>query len=253
MRIATIHRYPVKGMSPERLERVALSPGQGLPHDRAFALAHGSTRFDPAAPAWMDKDNFLMLKRNERLAALETAYDPASGILTVKREGKPVARGHLGQSIGRATLEQFFAAWLKGDIRGAPRLVQAEGHVFMDIPEPTITLINAASLADLERVVGRRLDPLRFRANLLIDGAEPWAEFAWTGRRLRLGTGVAVEVLDRIERCAAINVEPGTGKRDLQIPKALQSGFGHVDFGIYLRVIAGGDVAEGDAVEVLPL
>lgn len=41
MRIEKIYRYPVKGLSAEALEAVALMPGEMLPHDRRFALAQG--------------------------------------------------------------------------------------------------------------------------------------------------------------------------------------------------------------------
>lgn len=248
-RLTAIFRYPVKGMSPERLASCAIVPGEGLPLDRAYALAQGSTRFDADAPEWLEKTNFLMLMKNERLAALETAVDPTSRIMTVKRDGKIVARGNLGDRIGRATIEQFFAAYLKDQIRGAPKIVASPDHVFMDVPEKVVTLINAASAKDLERVVGRKVDPLRFRGNLLIEDAPAWAEFEWLGKTIEIG-GAAFEATDRIQRCAATNVEPGTGQRDMQIPKALQSGYGHVDFGIYLRAIRGGEISEGDPLSL---
>ncbi len=66
--VAEICRYPVKGLNAERLARVLLSPGEGLPHDRRFALAHGSTALDPKAPEWQPKTHFLMLVRDEKLA-----------------------------------------------------------------------------------------------------------------------------------------------------------------------------------------
>ena len=50
--VTQIHRHPVKGLNAEPLTRVSLAPGEGLPHDRRFALAHGSTVFDPKAPEW---------------------------------------------------------------------------------------------------------------------------------------------------------------------------------------------------------
>ena len=90
LEIARICRYPVKGLSAENLDRVRLSPGLGLPDDRRFALAHGSTAFDVSAPAWMPKHNFLMLAKNERLAKLHSRYDSTTGILTIERDGKQV-------------------------------------------------------------------------------------------------------------------------------------------------------------------
>ena len=53
--ISAIYRYPVKGLSPEKLQSVALIPGRCLPHDRRFAIALPATRFDPERPEWLSK------------------------------------------------------------------------------------------------------------------------------------------------------------------------------------------------------
>ena len=75
--IADIRRVPVKGLSTEVLDSVHLSPGQGVAGDRRFVLADTSVRIDRDAPRWVPKTNFLMLMRNERLAALDTRFDAA--------------------------------------------------------------------------------------------------------------------------------------------------------------------------------
>ena len=49
-RIDAIYRYPVKGLSPQRLARVALAAGQTLPADRLYAIENGPSGFDPARP-----------------------------------------------------------------------------------------------------------------------------------------------------------------------------------------------------------
>ena len=59
-----------------------------------------------------------------------------------------------------------------------------------------------------------------------------------------------LEVFKRTERCAATNVDPETGKRDMAIPAALQRAWGHSDFGVYARVISDGMIAVGDPVTV---
>jgi hypothetical protein len=56
--ITAIYRYPVKGLSAEKMNRVALIPGECLPHDRRFAIALGSTHFDPQCPEWELSPNF---------------------------------------------------------------------------------------------------------------------------------------------------------------------------------------------------
>jgi len=248
-KIAQIFRYPVKGLSAEPLDAVELVPERSLPGDRRYALAHGTTEFDPAAPHYLPPAKFLMLKRNEKLATLRTRYNAESEELVIERDGKPVARGRLDQPVGRKMLEQFFAAYLAGEVRGSPKILRARGHSFSDMPTQYLSLINISGIRELERVMGRAIDPLRFRGNLYFDTGMPWDEFDWCGRRIVV-TGRDGEVVlrgqARIERCAATNVDPDSGVRDMNIPAALQQAFGHVDMGLYATVEEGGRIAVGD-------
>ena len=248
--VAELHRYPVKGLSAQVLGTVELLPGRTIPHERRFAIAHGTAPIDPAAPRWLAKAHFLQLMSNPRLAALVAEYDPETTTLALKRGGRNVARGVLSTQTGRTVIEQFFAAYLKTELRGAPRLVDRGDEAFSDADAPFVSIINRASIADLERVVGQPVDPGRFRGNILVDGTDPWAEFGWVGRRLRVGSAELM-VADRIGRCAATNVDPCTGQRDLTVPRDLLRGFGHDDCGVYARVTVGGQVSAGDSVTVL--
>lgn len=244
--IAHIYRYPVKGLSAEALDRVTLAPGRALPGDRRFALELADARIREPGQ-WRPRNNFLMLARNPRLAALETAFDPESGWLTVVRDGRIVAQGRMTEPQGRAVLEKFFAAYMGDEARGRPRLVEASEQPFTDAPAPFLSIINLASLGELARAVGAPVEPLRFRGNLYLDGAEPWAEFAWIGREIEAGTA-RLRVVEPIERCAATNANPETGVRDMNLPRALADAFGHVDMGVYAEVVGGGQVALGDPV-----
>src|SRR6202022_1147601 len=93
--IASLYRYPVKGLSPEPLPRVALEPGQTFPAARRYAIENGPTGFDPAAPVWLPKTHYLMLMRNERLAGLRTHFEDHSHLLTIREDGKVGARRDL--------------------------------------------------------------------------------------------------------------------------------------------------------------
>jgi uncharacterized protein YcbX len=245
--LAQIYRYPVKGLTPEPLTGVELSPGQGLPQDRRFALAHGSTNFDVSAPTWMPKTKFLMLMRNERLARLRTRFDEVTGVLTIQRDGKTVASGNITTQTGRTIIEEFFSAYMGGEALGAPKLLEAPGHMFSDVARKVVSLIGLASVRDLERVVRGPVDPRRFRANLYFEGGAAWQEFDWVGREFRIGA-VRLRGVKRIERCAATNVNPETGERDLNIPLTLQRGFQHIDTGIYADVLEGGTLTIGDQI-----
>jgi uncharacterized protein YcbX len=248
MHIVSLYRYPVKGLSPEPLQKVALQPGATLPFDRAYAIENGGGRFDPNAPKYRPKINFLMLLRDERLATLSTKFDDATETLTVMRDGKQVARGQLSTPLGRQLIEQYFAAYMKTELRGAPKVVHAPGHSFSDVSAKCLHIVNLASLRELERTVGRPVDPLRFRANVYIDGVEPWAELGWEGKDIEAGLA-RMRIFARTTRCEATNVDPNSGARDMAIPAHLMRAWGHQDLGIYGKVIAGGEIAAGDAVK----
>jgi len=247
--IAQIYRYPVKGLTPESLPRVALAPGEGLPGDRRFALHVGNSPFDAEAPLWMSKTNFLMLMRDERLAKLRTRFDDETNVLTIERDGKRVAHGDLTDPNGRMVVEQFFAAYMGSALRRSPHVVSAPGHMFSDVADRVVSIIGLGSVRDLERVVRGRVDPLRFRANLYVEDLPAWAEFGWVGKEIRLGASVRAKVLKRIKRCAATNVDPVTGARDLNIPLALENAFGHVECGVYAEILTPGELVAGDAIE----
>ncbi|MGX7745051.1 MOSC domain-containing protein [Rhodopseudomonas parapalustris] len=247
--LASIYRYPVKGLSPELLPTVGLEIGQTLPGDRAFAIENGPIGFDPASPRYFPKIRFLMLMRNERLAALRSRYDTATGELSISRDGAEVARGDLKTEAGRAAIEQFFAGYCADELRGPPKLLAGHGHSFSDVARKVVSIINQTSVAALEAMIGRPVDPLRFRANLYVDGWPAWHEFDLMDRVLTIGS-TRLKVVKRIVRCAATNVDPQTAVRDMSIPETLQKHLGHADCGVYAEVIEAGDIAQGDAVQV---
>jgi uncharacterized protein len=249
--LAAIYRYPVKGLSGERLQRVLLTPGATLPFDRAYAIENGPGRFDEAAPRHLPKTTFLMLMRNERLATLRSQFDDGEQTLVITRNGKQVSRGQLATKLGRQLVEQFIAAYMKDDLRGAPRIVQAAGHSFSDVAVKCVHIVNLATVRSLQNVVGRPLDPLRFRANLYVDGLQPWTEFDWLNKQLQIGPA-KLSVFARTTRCDATNVDPATGIRDMAVPAALQRNLGHRDLGVYAHVTTGGELHPGAGM-VVPL
>src|ERR1700733_14250877 len=98
--ITSLYRYPVKGLSPEPLSRVALTAGQTLPADRRYAIENGPSGFDPADPQWLSKTYFLMLVRHEWLATLRSHFDDASHVLTIRQNGAVAVQGDLETSEG---------------------------------------------------------------------------------------------------------------------------------------------------------
>lgn len=245
--IASIYRYPVKGLTPEPLQRTALSPGQPLLADRRYAIENGPSGFDPAAPKWLPKPHFLMLMRDEWLAGLRTHFDDASHVLTIRHNGKVAVQGDLETAEGRAAIENFFTSAWTGQIKGPPKVLSSQGHSFSDVARKVVSIINFASVRAIENMVGAPVHPLRFRANLYVEGWPAWHEFDLVDRTLKIGD-VKLNVVKRIVRCAAVNVDPDTAERDLAIPQALQRRLGHADCGIYAEVVTGGSIAVGDTI-----
>ncbi len=246
--IRNIYRYPVKGLSPEALAATELARGETVPADRLYAIENGPSGFTAAAPAYFPKVCFLMLMRNERLAGLDTRFDQATHTLVVRQGGREAVRGDLRSEAGRRAIEDFFAAFCADELRGPPKVLHAPGHRFSDVARKVVSIINLASVGALETMLGAPVDPLRFRANLYVDGWPAWSELERVGDIVSIGGTARLRVVKRIVRCAATEVEPGTGIRDLPVPHTLARNLGHSDCGIYAEVIAGGRIAIGDPV-----
>lgn len=252
MRIASLYRYPVKGLSPERLDRADLPAGGYFPGDRLFAIENGPSGFDPAAPEHQPKIKYLMLMRNEALARLRTRFEDGSRELVVQHAGAEV-RIDTSAADSRTRLSAFLKGFMPEELRGEPRLLAApDGYRFTDSRSGFVSIINLASVADLEARLGVPVDPLRFRGNVMVTDLPAWAENDLVGRELKTASGLRLQVIKRIERCAATNVDPVTGMRDLQIPKTLMQAYGHVDCGIYCRIVAGGALVTGERLAAAP-
>lgn len=247
-RIVSLYRHPVKGFTPERLDRADLAAGACFPCDRLYAVEDGPSEFDPAAPAHVSKMKFTVLAKIPAVAKARTAFDEASGVLTARAEGRPDFAGDLRAAAGRAGFEAWLADLLGDEAQGPLKVIEGPGaHRFMDSRSGYVSIVNLASVRDLSAKIGRDLDPLRFRANLYVEGWPAWAENEMTGQALNVGAAKAA-VLKPIVRCAATHVDPTSAERDVDLVKALFDHYGHMFCGIYLNVTQGGAVGEGDAV-----
>lgn len=247
--VAAIFRHPVKGFTPESLNQVELAPGEGFPRDRAWAVENGPSGFDPDAPAFTPKQKFTVLAAIPKVAAVRTRLDDVTGVMTADAPGATPFAGRLAEPEAR----DRFAAWLTAvldadDLRGPLKVMEARGGFrFTDHPLGQVSIINMASVRDLSARMGVEIDPLRFRGNLYVEGWPAWVENEWTGRELMVGWAKA-KVFKPIVRCAAIDVDPTTAIRDLEVVKALYDNYGHMFCGIYIHMTSTGRVALGDAV-----
>ena len=141
-RLIRIHRFPVKGLSPQPLEAAELSPDRPIPGDRRFALAHGSSGFDPAHPRWEKKAHFLNWARSPQVAALHCAFDAGGTRITVADLDPETSLGQIDDADltkpeGRAALEALVLERMdERDTRGKVSVVEAPGAWFSDVQEP---------------------------------------------------------------------------------------------------------------------
>jgi uncharacterized protein YcbX len=247
--IAKLVHYPVKGLCGLEKAQAALTAGEGMPLDRVYAIEGGSHRFDAQNPRWFPKVHFLQLMRNERLASLALTFDEESHTLTLFRERKQVAKGALKTKLGRQMIEQFLSSYMKADLKGPPRIVCAEGHSFTDGAWKGLHVVNLETVRAVSRVMGAELDPLRFRANVYLDGLPAWQERSWLGKTIVCGN-THLEVFDETDRCEATSVDPKTARRGLSVPSALLRTWGHDKLGVYAKVVCNGVISTGDTASV---
>jgi len=250
--VCDLFKYPIKGMSAQRLDIMELSTELGLAGDRNIAIGRKPGVFDPANPKAVAKSFFLMLMRDEALALLDTQFDEQTGRWTVRKDGAVLVDADLGVPSDVEKVQTFFADYL-ADKKVEPELIQTSRHKFTDISvvseekSRAVSLINLNSLKALSDAIGTPVDPMRFRANIYFDGFEPWEEFDWIDKTLRIGECDLTAVM-RTRRCAATQVNPKTGLRDLNIPAELKAHFGHMDLGIYAEVSSSGAIKLGDRI-----
>lgn len=248
-RVAALWRHPIKSFGRERLEAVRLTAGQTLPFDRHWALLHAASKFDPADPAWVMCRNFVIGTLNPALAGTWAALDEASMTLTLRHQDLGEITICPDDPTGQARL----MGWVNQLDLPTPATGLAPhlpGRGYTDDSQPTVTLMNMASHAAVEGALGAPLEPERWRGNIWIEGAAPWAEFDWTEKEVQLGSAV-IRLHKRTERCKHTMANPRSGVRDVDTLRLLAETFGHRDFGVAGVVITSGEVALGDPVAVL--
>ena len=255
--VENLYHYPIKGLTAQSLQKVALTKGQGFPLDRAFGFARPESGFDPNDPKPLPKTKFVMLAREEGLALLDTHFDEVTETLSISRD-RNKASFDLASSSGREAASSFLADLLGFPPDLQPTLYSAEPHKFTDVsvvsPEMmnSVSLINLNSVTHFSQVIGQSVDPARFRGNIHFSGFPPFSELDLVGQRIALGE-IEMKVVLRTKRCPATQVNLQSGKRDLDIPKLLQKHLGHSNMGIYAEVLSSGNLKLGDQVRLTQL
>ncbi len=240
-RLARICRHPIKGHGREDLASVGLLAGECLPFDRHWAVAHEAAKL---GPGWNRCVNFARGAKAPQLMAITSALNEETRAVTLRH---PVRGEITFQPDDPADLPRFlqWAGPLNPANRAQPVAIVSAGRGMTDSAFPSVSILNRATLAGLSARMGRELSEDRWRGNLWLDGAAPWAEFDWIGRAMAIG-GTVLRVDERITRCSATTIDPKTGEAAGDTLAALETNFGHQDFGVYATVLQGGPIAVGD-------
>lgn len=262
--LSDIHVYPVKAMRGHRLDEAIVEPW-GVQHDRRWLLT------DPTY-------TFLTQREHPRLALVNVQVQ-ARGIGVRAPEMAPLdveipeasAPKHTVR-IWNDTVEAVQAgadadAWFSRFLGVPCHLVYLDGTAFRPVDARYAVGDDVVSFADafpvlltatasLEALNARLDSPLpmnRFRPNLVVSGADPFAEDRWA--RIRIGS-VLFHVVKPCARCVVTTVDQQTGvtgKEPLKTLARFRKRGSKVYFGQNLIPAERGTVRVGDRVEVLAM
>ena len=266
MFLSALYRYPVKSAQAQSLS-VSPVDNLGLQGDRRWLVVEA------------ENGRFLTQRAWPQLGQISADYG-AQGQLLLSAPGRPALEVPVpaaddelrGVTIWRDTLRvpdagDAAAAWLSELLGKSVRLVHCPEQWARYLPSGyglssdraafpdgfPLLLIGQASLDELSRRVGRSMEMLRFRPNLVVEGTEPFAEDGW--KRIRIGD-MTFRVLKPSVRCILTTLDPATGERSadrepLTTLKTFREREGDVLFGQNLAVDGEGELKVGMAVEVV--
>jgi len=265
MHLSSLYRFPLKSAAGESLQRCA-SDSLGLLGDRRWMVVAAGT------------GRFLTQRVLPRMALLQ-AHWQGDTALKLAAPGMPELLVRVPDDktmrcvqVWSANLVvpdagETAAAWLSDFLGQACRLVYLpeDDGIQVDLDYARLgertafsdgfpfLLIGQASLDDLARRVGRPLEMLRFRPNLVVSGAEPYAEDGW--KRIRIGQ-LTFRVVKPCSRCVIPTLDPATGERapdrePLNTLLSYRKGPGGVFFGQNLIAEGRGELEVGMPVERL--
>jgi len=256
--VESLWRYPVKSMRGEELDEM-FAGYAGVYGDRLFAFE--SSVAPKAFPYFTGREQRQLLRYRPRfrypdkaarpvnLAEAESmppgvnpvSADPAELMVDVETpDGKTLAIDN------PALIDR-----LRADIDQKLQLKLLRSDRAMTDCRP-LSLFAVQSAEKLGEETGMTVDKRRFRANVYLDltSSDGFAEDAFVGRSLRIGSKVVISVLERDPRCAMITIDPDTAeKTPVLLKKVAQAHSGMA--GVYGAVIIEGMLRKGDAVELL--
>jgi uncharacterized protein len=237
-RVVSLWRYPVKSMQGEELGAAPIA-SMGLLGDRAYALVDALDGRVASA-----KDT----RRWPSLFDFHAFYDPPP---QAERAPPPV---RIALPNGRvvASDDPDVDDVLSVALGRAARLRAGGGAEAGFYDAATVHLLTTSTLARLRALYpSGRFDVRRFRPNVVVETSGPpgFVEDAWVGKTLTIGDGVELEVTEPCERCVMTTLAQAGLPYDPGILRTVATG-NDLNVGVYARVLRGGVVSRGQAVEL---
>ena len=250
MQIHQLWHFPVKGFGGSQMPLAKLRQRGYFPNDRQFAISIGNERTAAARNGtWFRKAHFLQLMSHELLAEYSCRFDDVKPRLELLHHGATCLSIDPAQPIDCQRFEDFFFTLLGSKLPGKPRLMTMKHQAYSDQSTALISIASNASIDAFADATNTKPDSRRFRVNIIIDGDTPFAEETLIGTTLRCGDALLL-VKEPVGRCAAINVDPATAKRNSEdYVRFMKAHFGHSNLGIFAEVINGGIISVGDRLQ----
>ncbi|MEO5719140.1 MAG: MOSC domain-containing protein [Chthoniobacterales bacterium] len=257
--VDSLWRYPVKSMGGEELHEV-FAGFAGFYGDRVFAFHSAKAR--KSLPYLTARDQGRMLLYRPRFRQPEKTIAPPN-LAEAEKTGAgttPLYGSAEDFSLDVETPDGEKLAiddpelirQLCSGLAGEPELtlIRSERALTDCRPVSIFALQTARALAEES---GVPFNKRRFRANIYLDltTMDGFAEDAFVGRSLRIGSKLTLAIVKRDQRCVIITLDPETAEKSsalFQSVAQLHEG----NAGLYAVVLVEGMVRPGDAVELLP-
>lgn len=247
--LSHIWRYPIKAVGREAVNSANLEANQTLEWDRVWAIAHETSKLaDINSSDWAQCMNFIRGASSPELMTVSATVDENEQTVTLRHRDRPDLT--IDPDNGSSALIEWVRPLVPSHRASPSHVVRSTERGMTDSRHPTLSLIGQASRKDLSKRTGKNLAMERFRANLWVDDIEPWQEFEWIGKNIRIGDAV-LNITKPIERCTATMVNPENAEIDAATLDVLKTQLGHKNLGVQARVIQSGAIHIDDTIEVI--
>ncbi len=254
--VESLWRYPVKSMRGEELAQLFVSYA-GVYGDRLFAFGCSASR--PGLPFLTAREQNQLLRYQPRFRDPLKAAQPVNLSEAEKLGANPVSAQSSEMMVDVRTPDgrtlaiddpRLIQELREGsDIQDALSLLRSDKAMTDAAP---VSIISLQTVRSIGEEIGLTIDRRRFRANIYLDlqDSTGFAEDAFVGKSLAIGSKVIVRLLKRDGRCMITTLDPETAEKTPAVLKTIAQKHGG-KAGIYAAVLEEGIVRRGDLVELV--